>query len=107
MTNLEGEFHALMHSIYDGALKEEGYPATYFLRMLEELGGIGAAKRLLAKPQVSDGFIWLWEHGRLDLTMEHALLMNDKFWVLFDEKEIDTARRWLKEYKENPPKARS
>lgn len=93
-----------MRSIYDRALKELHYPATYFLKMLQECGGRETAKRLLAKPEVSDGFVFLWNAERLDLTMENQLLENPKYWELFTEPELTTARRWLKHYQDNPPR---
>lgn len=97
---LSGEFHVLMRSIYDRAKSECGYNATRFKKMLEEHGGVKTAKTLLQAPSVSDGFVELYMRKRLDLTVEAQILDNPKFWSLFDDAELDTARRWLKEYRE-------
>ena len=97
---LSGEFHVLMRSIYDRAKSQCGYNATRFKKMLEEKGGVETAKTLLKAPTVSDGFVELYMRKRLDLTVEAQLLENPQFWPLFTEAELDTARRWLKEYRE-------
>ncbi len=88
-----------MRSIYDRARSECGYNATRFKKLLEEKGGVETAKTLLKAPTVSDGFVELYLRKRLDLTVEAQLLDNTRFWPLFTEKELDTARRWLAEYK--------
>lgn len=98
MTELEREFGLLMKSIYDRAKSDAGYNATIFLRMLGERGPLETARFLLREPQVSSGFVALWERKRLDLTVEAQLLSNPKFWPLFESRDLDTARRWLKEY---------
>lgn len=98
--DLEGQFHILMRSSYETARKECGYNATQFKKMLEDKGGVETAKTLLKAPKVSDGFVELFLRKRLDLTLEAQLLENPQFWPLFTESEIDTARRWLKEYRE-------
>ena len=97
-SELEIEFGVLMRSIYDRAKSEAGYNATIFVRMLAEKGPLETARFLLREPKVSSGFIALWERQRLDLTVEAQLLANPKFWPLFDQRDLDTARRWLKEY---------
>lgn len=102
MNELEHEFGLLMKSIYDRAKAEAGYNATIFLRMLGEKGPLDTARFLLREPQVSSGFVALWERKRLDLTVEAQLLANPKFWPLFDARDLDTARRWLKEYGYEP-----
>lgn len=98
MTDLERDFELLMKSIYDRGKSEAGYNATLFLQMLGQRGGLGTAKALLRAPQVSSGFVALWERKRLDLTVEAQILANPRFWELFDQRELDTARKWLKEY---------
>ena len=97
---LNGEFHILLRSAYERAKSECGYNATRFKKMLEEKGGVETAKTLLKAPAVSDGFVELYMRKRLELTVEALILDNPQFWSLFTEKELDTARRWLKEYQE-------
>jgi hypothetical protein len=101
-SDLETEFDALMMSIYRRAKAEAGYTATIFLRMLDQRGGVETAKFLLRESQVSSGFVALWERKRLDLTVEAQLLANPQYWPLFEERDLDTARRWLKEYGYQP-----
>lgn len=98
MNPLESEFHVLMRSIYDRAKAECNYPATRFLKMLGDHGGVETAHILLRAPNVSDGFVELYLKKRLDLTVEAQILANEKFWPLFSERELDTARRWITEY---------
>lgn len=98
--DLSGAFHALMRSVYDRARTECNYNATRFKKMLEEKGGVETAKTLLKAPTVSDGFVELYMRKRLDLTVEAQILDNPQFWTLFTDAELDTARRWLKEYRE-------
>ena len=98
MTDLEQKFAQLMGSIYTRAKKEAGYNATIFAQMLGERGAVATAKYLLNEPQVSSGFVALYDLKRLDLTVEAQLLSHPEFWELFEEHELDTARSWLKKY---------
>ncbi len=94
---LEREFHRAMVGIYERAKSETGYVATRFLQMVSELGGLGAAKRLLQLTTPSDGWTALWERGRLDLTVE-CLVLKQGYRSLFTEEELNVARRWLSDY---------
>lgn len=100
MTDLEKDFHLLMRSIYDRAKKECGYNAIRFNNMLQDHEGLGTAQILLRAPTVSDGFVELYMRNRLDLTVEAQILANERFWPLFFDNELDTARRWLREYQD-------
>jgi len=73
----EKAFHNAMLNVYLQAKKECGYNATYFLRMLEEMDGVEAAKTLLHTNTPSDGFTTLWEKKRLDLSVEHHVLLPE------------------------------
>jgi len=94
---LEGRFHARMVDIYRRAQAETGYNATYFLQMVSERGGVGAARHLLHSMTVSDGFTALWERHRLDLSVE-ALVLEAEFDELFTDDERDIARDRLAKY---------
>ena len=74
--------------------KEFGYNPSFWLRMVMDHRGVGAAKRLLAGPATSEGFARLWEEGRLDLSVEWFVL-QPRFAPLFDAAERDEARRRL------------
>ena len=89
-----------MLNLYYAAV-ELGYHPTYFLRMVNELGGVGAAKRLLGTDDLQAGLTRLWELGRLDLSVEaHAVRKpwND----LFSRDELSEACERLKAYGYDP-----
>jgi hypothetical protein len=96
------EFHSAMLDVYRKARREAGYNATYFLQMVEEVGGLEAARRLLRAGPVSSGFTALWEKGRLDLSVE-AVVLLDRFAGLFTEEELGIARDRLAEYGYHSP----
>ena len=72
------------------------YTPRRFIDMVNESGGLGAAKRLLNALDVSDGFSRLWEAKRLDLTVE-AVVLQDKWVSLFTPEELSTARQRLED----------
>lgn len=96
----ERGFHEEMLRIYEKA-KEFGYTPTYFLGMVNELGGVKAAKRLLRGDNISYGLWRLCEEGRLDLSME-ALVIRDPWRLLFTDAELENARRRLDELGYDP-----
>ena len=99
--DLAKRFHRRMVGIYETAKREAGYNATYFLRMLSELGGVATAIRLVETSTPSDGFTQLWLKGRLDLTVEH-LVLEEAFAPLFDDVVVEKARERLHEYSGQP-----
>lgn len=98
--DLERAFHRDMLDIYARAAREIGYRPTRFLHLVEELGGVAAAKRLLAKGG-SEGMTTLWMKGRLDLSMESHVLLP-RYEGLFSEKERRVARQRLFEHGFDP-----
>lgn len=95
MTDVERRFHQEMLAIYQRAAKECGYRPTRFLQMVNAQGGLAAAKALLATTAFSEGLTTLWQHGRLDLTIED-LVLRDPWRALFSSVELDTARQRLR-----------
>ena len=93
---LKDEFHQAMLSI-DDAAAQHGYHPTYFLRMVHELGGLTAAKRLLSTDGPQSGLARLWELGLLDNSME-ALVLQERWKELFSDDERQAARKRLKDY---------
>lgn len=91
--NLDAEFHQAMVGIYHAA-SELGYRPTYFLRTVNEYGGVEAAKRLLNTDETQTGLTKLWELGRLDLSAE-ALVLNARWTDLFTDDERRKARQRL------------
>ena len=98
MADLEAQFDRAMMEIYVRAKKEAGYTASIFHRMISERGGLQTAKDLINAKVPSEGYTKLWEFERLDLTVEAALVDNPGWYPLFDEAEIERARRRLKDY---------
>src|SRR4051794_5879366 len=96
-TVLEKRIHRRMTDLYERAKREAGYNATYFLRMLAEHGGVETARRLVASDSPSEGFTQLYLKGRLELTVEAAVLEPD-FAALFDHELLDRARTRLEQY---------
>ena len=97
MTILEKRFEQEMIDIYMIAKKECGYNASRFLQMLGAKGGLAAAKQLISKPGGTDGFTTLWEHGRLDLSVE-AHVLNAEYAELFTDEERRMCRERLEQF---------
>lgn len=87
-----------MVNIYNRAIKEAGYKPSIFMGMVSEHGGLETARRLLHYKDVSEGYIKLWERGRLDLTVEAVIFDNPKWHALFTEQELEIAEKRLKKY---------
>jgi len=95
--NIEIQFHEAMINIYRQALSQCGYKATRFLNMVNEKGGLEAAKILLHSDKVSEGYVELYMRGRLDLTME-ALVIKPEWSELFSSEEKKIAMKRLEDY---------
>ena len=92
------EFDESMLQIYKTAKNEAGYTPSVFFRMLSEHGGYETARRLIHSPNVSDGYVKLFELDRLDLTVEAMIIANLKWHQLFGEHELEICRKRLKAY---------
>ena len=90
---LERRFDAAMRNIYDEAASLD-YRPTEFLRMVGEHGGVETAHRLLAADKIQDGLARLLLLGRLDLTVEHHVLLPE-YRSLFSSEERRVARMRL------------
>lgn len=97
MMTLEKRFEQDMIDIYMTAKKECGYNASRFLQMLGAMGGLAAAKQLINKPGGTDGFTTLWEHGRLDLSVE-AHVLKSEYTELFTDEERRMCRERLEQF---------
>jgi len=95
MENIETQFAHAMIGVYETA-KKHNYNATYFKRMIDQYGGLQAAKRLLATSDIQTGLMELWSRKLLDTSME-AIVLQERFQSLFTEAEIAEARRRLTE----------
>ena len=65
--------------------------------MLYDHRGLQTARILLHASAVSDGYVALWERGRLDLTVE-ALVLEEEWRPLFSNQGREIARKRLAEY---------
>ena len=97
MTDTERKFNIAMREIYEIAKKECGYNAVRFMQLVAEKGGVAAAKQLISKSGGTDGFATLWEHGRLDLSVE-AHVLKDEYRELFTNDEREMCRNRLLEF---------
>ena len=88
-------FQQEMFRVYREVTEFRYYP-TYFLRMVNEQGGLAAAKQLLSGDAVSSGFTRLWKEQRLDLSVE-AVVLQEPWRSLFTDEELAKARRRLEE----------
>lgn len=94
MTPLEQAFH---QSCLDGSemlRKKHGYNPTYFLQMVHQHGGVQAVRMLMKSSNFQDGLTSLWEIGRLDASIEAAVL-NPKWASLFTDAEKKEAKKRL------------
>ncbi|MCJ7448694.1 MAG: hypothetical protein MUO72_13475 [Bacteroidales bacterium] len=96
MEKLESNFHAAMEEIYQLAKQECHYSARRYKAMLNRLGGLATAKRLLHK-KISKGFIVLRDAGRLDLTAE-ALVCQPQWRELFTSEELQIAQERIRKH---------
>ena len=95
-SELELAFHQRMLRVYDEARSECNYIASRFLQMVTDLGGVQAAKQLLGTEGYSEGLTRLWEEGRLDISVEAAVL-EDQWRNLFTKEELATASKRLEQ----------
>ena len=93
---VETEFHHRMMQVYEQAKDECEYDAHRFRNLVLSEGGVMAAKKLLSSNRYSEGLTRLWEEGRLDISMEAAVL-EPEWSSLFSDDELETARKRLSE----------
>jgi hypothetical protein len=67
------------------------------MQIVAEKGGVAAAKQLICKSGGTDGFATLWEHGRLDLSVE-AHVLKEEYKELFTDEERKMCRDRLLEF---------
>ncbi|WP_242976010.1 hypothetical protein [Desulfosporosinus sp. FKB] len=94
---LENRFNEDMKNIYVIAKKELGYNATRFMQLVAQKGGLQAAKQLISKEGGTYGFEILWEHKRLDLSVE-ALVLKPEYTELFTDTEREICRNRLQDF---------
>lgn len=104
--SLEAQFEQEMLEGSRTLQKEYRYNPTYFLQMVREHGGVGAVRRLLKAENYQDGLTKLWELGRLDMSIEAAVL-EPRWASLFTDDEKRIAKKRLAVLGYPPPKEKS
>lgn len=97
MEVLENKFNVDMQNIYNAAKKELGYNAARFFHLISEKGGVQAAKILISKNGGTYGFEVLWEHKRLDLSVE-AHVLKPEYTTLFNDEERNICKQRLERF---------
>lgn len=96
--SLKDELDVAMHTAYRTAGRETGYWGKYFLRSVNQHGGLATAQRMLSKklknPSEQKGFRALIEAGRPDLSLEN-LVLQPRFRSLFTKEELEEAKQRL------------
>jgi hypothetical protein len=93
----DGDFDRAVLEIIERCKAELRYHPRYFRVMVNQHGALGATRRLLQAPAVSDGFVSLWERNRLDLTVE-ALVIDPRFADVFTDQERTIAEKRLADF---------
>ncbi|HHK8526387.1 TPA: HNH endonuclease [Vibrio parahaemolyticus] len=116
--NKEQDFHQFILTVHQTAVRETGYKAPIFKRMVAEYGALKASKQLLSGEQkITEGLKNLVMHSRLDLSVE-ASVIKPEWRELFERNELEVALKRLKkldyqidsdieEYLKQPPKRKS
>ena len=93
--SLEKKLRDELYHSCEVCIEELNYRPTYFLNMLED-GAVSASQSVICSKSIPEGFSFLYELGRLDLTVEHIVLTGE--WkVLFDSAVLQKARKRLKD----------
>lgn len=90
--SLEVAFDEAMRNVYRSAKSDCNHTASRFNNMVLSLGGVAAAKKLLASPNFPTGLSELAACGCLHLSME-ALVLDEKWKPLFTDAERAIAKR--------------
>src|SRR5262249_11768073 len=94
LEDLAARFTGRMESIYDRARWDLHYDARYFLRLVQQRGGVEAARAILADPALLGGLAELAGAGRPDLSVER-LILEPTFAPLFTPAELEVAHERL------------
>jgi hypothetical protein len=100
-TSLEGQFQLRCRELVT-ATRALGFDPNVWVPMINSLGALGAAKKLLADHHVLVATPWLVVRGRSELTLEREIARKE--WVdLFSEDERAEAARRLAEAEREKP----
>jgi hypothetical protein len=90
--DLAARFERRLRRIYETARDDMHYDARHFIRLLESVGAVEAAREVLANPAIVGGLAELAAAGRNDLSIE-AVILERSFAPLFTTEELIVARR--------------
>jgi hypothetical protein len=97
MRELELSYARDLLAAYDRLEREIDYSPKTVRRLVTELGGVEASRRLLSGGPGQAGLDRLWEHKRLDQSLEAHVIMPE-YAPLFSERERRKARRRLEDH---------
>jgi hypothetical protein len=98
MDPLEAEFEQrLRDSIQESVAMS--YNPTRFTEMLNTLGGLETARRLVASGDLQDGILRIVAMGHAELAME-SIMLEPRFATLFTQGQLDAARWRLEQARE-------
>ena len=94
--DLEDRFHEAMVQLYWASVEANipGWQPVLLIQALNNDGGLATARGYLHNPNVTEGFIRLFEAGRLDLAVE-ALVLREPWRALFTPDELKVAKQRL------------
>lgn len=95
------KFYEDMRDVYLAAKKELKFNASMFWHLVCEKSGVQAAKALIAKNGGTYGFEILWEHRRLDLSIE-AHVLKIEYVDLFTDDERRMCRGRIMQFGFDP-----
>lgn len=91
---VDGEFEKALYGVIESCRIELGYNAQNMRELIYSYGPQDAVRRILNSRTVSDGYVRLWEAGRLDLAVEN-LVVDRRFEAMFSPEERAVAQSRL------------
>jgi hypothetical protein len=98
---LEGRFQLRCRELI-GETRSLGFDPNVWVPMINSLGAVGAARKLLADHQPLVATPWLVRRGRPELTLEHEIGQSTWAALFTDDERAEAARR-LASAGETPP----
>lgn len=87
----DGDFEKALYGLIEKCSTELGYNPQNMRELIYQYGPSDAVRRILNSRTVSDGYVRLWEAGRLDLAME-TLVVDPRFKAMFSPEERAVAQ---------------
>jgi hypothetical protein len=100
--DLVRQFHKDMVAVAVQSQIVLGYRPMALLGMIDDLGGVEAARRIVGSEHPSKTFVTLWENNRLEYSVEF-LVLDAAYEGLFGPEVMERAAYRLREHGANPP----